>query len=328
MSEDIRDFYKNKIFAGPMVRASNLPFRLMCLENGADACYGPATSCDSILISHMEENDPYKLWFGWPDNPHIHIHSSPKEKGKFIFQILSSDPVKAVKAAEVVLKFSDAIDLNCGCPENFATSRGTGSAMMNDPQLVTEIISALRSNYSCPISVKHRILPDIEKSIQFAVACQNAGATAVAVHGRLKDQRNKGSVAYDDMRIVFDNLSVTKIGNGGVKNLDMAQKMKEETGCDSVIISSAALKNPTIFSQRPEKNPLITTRRYLEIAAENDCYDRHEWRWSASNMLGKYRHVTKNPDYELFGKIEELNEARAFLARDGVFPMPASEDDN
>lgn len=322
---DNKDFYSGKLFAGPMVRASNLPFRIMCCKYGADAAYGPATSAESILISHYDrDTDPYKLWFGWNDDPHIHFHSDPSEKGRLIFQLLANDPTKALEAAKVVLNFSDAIDLNCGCPESFATDRNTGSALMNSPEVVSDIVSTLRRNLNCPISVKHRIHGDIEKSIQFAVACQNAGVDAIAVHGRVKDQRNKGSVNYDDMKIVFDHIDVVKIGNGGVKNLDMAAEMMEKTGCSSVIISSAALKNPTVFSMNPEKNPLMLAREYLDIAKKYSCTDRREWKWSLSTMLGKYRNVTKSPNYELLGKIEDLDEAIEFCKND-VFPFNQQE---
>ena len=323
-STDPVEFYKGKLFAGPMVRASNLPFRLMCLENGADGVYGPATSCDSILASHYDKSEnPYVMYFGWPDHPHVHFHTAPEEEGKLVFQLLANDPNKAVEAAKIVAQFADAIDLNCGCPESFATSRNTGSALMKEPELVASVVSALRRNFSLPISVKHRIHTNIEESIQFAVACQNAGASAIAVHGRLKEQKNKGNVAYDDMKLVFDHINVAKIGNGGVKNRQMAQEMMEKTGCDSVIISSEALKNPTIFSKTyVEKNPLLLARRYIDIAIEHGCDDRHEWSWHVSTMLGKYRHVTKSPDYEPLTRIKDLHEMKTFLARDGIFPMP------
>ena len=333
MLGDPSDFYRGKIFAGPMVRASNLPFRLMCLENGADGVYGPATSVDSILASHYDENeDPYTMYFGWPKNPHVHFHTDPKEKGKLIFQILTNDASKAVQAASVVVKFADAIDLNCGCPESFATSRGTGSSLMSEPEIVADVVSALRRNYNVPISVKHRIHHNIEESIQFAVACENAGASAIAVHGRLKEQKNKGSVAYDNMKHVFDHLHVAKIGNGGVKNREMAKEMMEKTGCESVIISSAALKNPTIFSGHPETDPVKLARRYLEIAKQYGCSDRHEYRWSVNTMLGKYRHITRSPDYEPFTHLEDLDKMIEYINRDGVFPMPKNptetEDDD
>ena len=224
------DFFKGKLFSGPMVRASCLPFRLLCLEYGADGVYGPATSCDAILSSHIDSSDPYTLYFGWPDNPYVHFKSHPLEAGKLVFQILTNDPAKAVQAAEKVIGFASAIDLNCGCPESFATSRGAGSALMNDPQTVSEVVAALTRNYSVPITVKHRIHRDVQQSIQFAVACENAGASAITVHGRLREQKNAGTVAYDDMKLVFQNaidywepegyLHLVFIGQYGLSELD------------------------------------------------------------------------------------------------------------
>ena len=312
------DFYKGKLFAGPMVRASCLPFRLTCLEYGADGVYGPATSCDSILISHIDENDNRKLYFGWPDDPHIHFHSVEKEKGKLIFQILTHNSNQAIQAVEKIIPFVDAIDLNCGCPEGFATNKGNGSALMNDPQTVSEIISALTRNFNIPISVKHRIHYNIEDSIQFAVACQNAGASGIAVHGRLKEQKHKGNVAFENMKLVFDHIHVAKIGNGGIKNKKMAFEMMEKTGCDSVIISGAAIKNPSCFSNEI-KDPLTVVKRYLEIAKENNCIDRREWRWLINAMIGKYRQYTKTPEYEKMCKYEKLEEYENFFKNDNPF---------
>ncbi|KAH0790359.1 tRNA-dihydrouridine(20) synthase [NAD(P)+]-like [Histomonas meleagridis] len=300
-----------------MVRASCLPFRLLCLEYGADAVYSPATSIDAILISHIKEDDPRTLYFGWPDSPRVHFHSSPKEDGKLVFQLVGHDPAKAVLATQKIISFSSAVDLNCGCPESFATSRGDGSALMNDPQTVVEVISALRRNFNVPISVKHRIHPNIENSIQFAVACENAGASAIAIHGRLKEQKNKGNIAYDDMKTVFEHIHVAKIGNGGVKSRSGAQKMMELTGCESVIISSAALKNPSVFSEEP-KDPITVARRYIEIAEEN-CIDKREWRWCLNSMLGKHRFITKTQDYQKISNSKDLSEIKQIIFAEKPF---------
>jgi len=318
MTSDYSNFYKGKIFAGPMVRASCLPFRLTCLDYGADGVYGPATSCDSILSSHIEENNPRRLLFGTPSSSYVHFHSVERESGKLVFQILAHDSNKAIQAVNVVSSFADAIDLNCGCPESFATSKGDGSALMNDPQTVSEIISSLKRNFSIPISVKHRIHSKIEHSIQFAVACQNAGASAIAVHGRLKEQKHKGSVAYDDMKLVFEHINVAKIGNGGVKNRKMANEMIEKTGCDSIIISGAAIKNPSCFSNEMQ-DPITVARKILINARENGCYDRREWRWIVNAMIGKHRLYTKSPEYERMSKMETLDEFDEFFAQENPF---------
>lgn len=313
------EFFKGKLFAGPMVRASCLPFRLMCLEYGADGVYGPATSCDAILSSHIDDTDPYTLYFGWPENPYVHFKSDPAEKGKLIFQLLTNDPAKAVQAAEKVIGFASAIDLNCGCPESFATSKGAGSALMSDPQTVSELVSALHRNFSIPISVKHRIHHDIQESIQFAVACEKAGASAIALHGRLREQKNVGTVAYDDMKLVFDHIHCAKIGNGGVKTRDGAKMMMEMTGCDSVMISSAAIKNASLFSDEP-KDAITVARRYLEIAEEH-CTDRREWRWLLTTMLGKQRQITKTAVYQELVLKKEMSDFREVLFSDDPFGL-------
>ena len=317
------DFYRGKLFSGPMVKASCEPFRLLCLEYGADGAYGPAVSADAILNSHLDPSQPRTLFFGTPEKQYVHFRAAPEEQGKLVFQLLTNDPSKAVEAAQKVIGFVDALDLNCGCPESFATSRGAGSALMYHPQTVSEVIKALRRNFNLPISVKHRLLPNIEQSIQFAVACEQAGASAVAVHGRLKEQKHSGSVAYNDMKIVFDNLSVAKIGNGGVKSREGAQKMMEETGCESVIISSAALKNPSIFRKEGILDPVIVLRRYMEIA-KNVCmdgYDRREWKYIPLTMIGKYKQYTRSPTYKILNEINDFNEFKAIIDQPDPFQL-------
>jgi tRNA-dihydrouridine synthase len=317
---DPSDYFRGKLFAGPMVRASCLPFRLLCLEYGADGVFGPATSCEAILSSHVEPSDPYSLYFGWPDQPHIHFHSDPAESGKLIFQILTNDPAVAVRSVEKVIPFASAIDLNCGCPESFATSKGAGSALMQDPQTVADVVSTLRRNFQVPISVKHRIHTDIERSIQFATACQNAGASAITVHGRLKEQKNTGSVAMADMKLVFDHITVAKIGNGGIKSRQDAEKMKEATGCDSVMISSAAIKNPSVFAER-QLDVVQVARRYVEIAEEHGL-DRREWHWLLKTMLGKNRAISKTRAYQDLAAKKQLSDFREVLFGQHPFESP------
>lgn len=315
------DFFKGgKFFSGPMVRASCLPFRLLCLEYGADGVFGPAASCDSILASHIDDTEPRTLYFGWPNNPHVHFKSHPSEAGKLVFQILANDPAKAIRATEMVVGFASAVDLNCGCPESFATSRGTGSALMKDPQTVSEVVSALTRNYNIPISVKHRIHGSVEESIQFAVACQNAGASAVTVHGRLKEQRHSGSVAYDHMKLVFEHLQCAKIGNGGIKSRQGGIEMMEATGCDSVMISSSAIKNPSVFSETP-RDIMTVAKRCVEIIEENGD-DKREWRWFVNKMLGSHRWITKTPAYDAMSKLNTVEEYRSVLFQEEPFGTP------
>jgi tRNA-dihydrouridine synthase 2 len=313
-----RAFFCGKLFAGPMVKASCLPFRLLCLEYGADGVYGPATSADAILASHIDPaTDPYTLYFGWPDSPHVHFRSHPAEQGRLIFQILTNDSSTAVRAVEKILPLASAVDLNCGCPESFATSRGAGSALMSDPQTVADIVAALRRNFSVPVSVKHRIDKDVNKSIQFAVACQNAGASAVALHGRLREQKNTGAVALADMRLVFEHLSVARIGNGGVKSRSQAEAMIATTGCDSVMISSAALKNPSVFREEP-CDAVAVARRCVEIARD-ECEERREWRWLLTTMLGKHRSIARTAAYRTLAAETDLEAVSALLFAENPF---------
>jgi tRNA-dihydrouridine synthase 2 len=314
------DYFRGKLFAGPMVRASCLPFRLQCLEYGADGVFGPATSCESILVSHIDDSDPYTLYFGWPDKPYVHFRSHRKEHGKLVFQILAHDSSTAIQAVEKVVGFASAIDINCGCPESFATSKGNGSALMAEPEKVADIISGLSRNFDLPISVKHRIHNSIEKSIHFSMSCEKAGCSAITIHGRQKEQKNTGEVAYNDMKLIFEHLNVAKIGNGRVKSLAAARDMMAATGCDSVMISSGAIKNPSVFRE-DMLNVIDVARRYVEIAEQCGCEDKREWKWLLTTMLGQYRRITKTETYRELVLKNQLMDFREVLFRPAPFEM-------
>ena len=311
------DFYKGKIFAGPMVKASCLPFRLECLEYGADGVYGPAISADAILASHRSEKDPRTLYFGTPEDEYVHFRTDPRENGKLVFQILTNDPGKAVKAVSMVYDMIDAIDINCGCPKDFAVGKGAGTELMNSPQTVTEIIKALRSNFDKPISVKHRITHSIDASIQFAVGCEKAGADGIALHGRYKEQHHKGTVELDAMKTVFEHVNCAKLGNGGVKSLEDAKRMMAATKCDSVIISSAALANPSVFSEHPVP-PKDAALKFISIARDV-CDNSKEWRWTLTSILGKHPEFSKRPAFSNVFKFTTFEQFEEQLNSDTPF---------
>jgi tRNA-dihydrouridine synthase len=188
---------------------------------------------------------------------------------------------------------------------------------MKDPQTVAEVVSTLRRNFDLPISVKHRLHSSIEESIQFAKACEMAGCSAVTLHGRVKEQKHTGSVAYDRMKLVFEHLSVAKIGNGRVKSREDARQMMAETGCDSIMISSAAIKNPSVFQEEP-LNVMNVARRYIDLCEELSLVDRREWRWLLTNMLGKWRNISKTDDYVKLCGVKELSEAKRIVCEMNV----------
>ena len=242
--------YKGKLMAGPMVRGSTLPFRVSCLDYGADVVFSPGM-VDLAVLSSKIVQEGEKIMLIKEENAHNKciFETIPQEKGKLIFQLVTSDGPTANQALEIIGNIPAGIDINCGCPEDFATHRGCGSKMTLEK--ISDVVKTVTRVSNLPVSVKFRIKENIEESIQFAKIVENSGASAIILHGRHVKQKHKGSVHYTEMKLVFDSVNIFKIGNGGIKNLKDANQMKEETGCHSVMICKEALHNPSVFSINP-----------------------------------------------------------------------------
>ena len=313
------EFYKNKIFAGPMMKVSNLPFRLMCLRNGADAVFGPAINCEMLIASTIE-NDIF--YMGKVSKNEILFRTSPEEKGKLVFQLFSNNSSKAVAAVEKILPYASAVDINCGCPSNFATAKGQGNALSKTPEVIEDILKGLRRNYSAlPISVKYRISDDIDESIQFAKMCENSGASAITIHGRLASNRHKGEVKYDDMKVVFDSVSIAKIANGGIRNRKEALEIMDLIKCDSAMISGAALRNPKVFSDvdiTSDKDVVDNMKEFIDICCENNC-SMNEFRFYLLEMMGKYENIQNSLGLHRIKNAKDLQSIRSLIYDDQLF---------
>ena len=314
------NFYKNKIFAGPMMKVSNFPFRLMCLENGADAVFGPAINCEMLLASKVENNIFY---LGNPSKNEVLFRTAPEEEGKLIFQLFSNDSSKAVLAVEKIFSYVSAVDLNCGCPSNFATNKGQGNAMVKTPELIEDILKSLRRNYgNLPISVKFRINDDIDSSIQLAKMCESSGASAITLHGRLAENRHKGDVKYKEMKTVFDTVSISKIANGGIKNKKEALEIMKNLNCDSAMISSAALRNPRVFSDFEIVNNtdvINNMKTFIDICYKYHC-SMNEFRFYLLEMMSKFENIQQSLGYNRIKNAKNLQSIRDLIYDEKLFP--------
>ncbi len=167
-------------------------------------------------------------------------------------QIFGNEPEFMARAAQICMKFSpDIIDINMGCPVPKVAGNGAGSALMKDKVLASEIVKAVKSVSDVPVTVKIRSGWDEENinAVEFAEAVQLAGADAVAVHGRTRNQYYSGKADWDIIRNVKKSLSVPVIANGDIKSLDDCLLMYEYTGCDLVMIGRASYGNPWIFKE-------------------------------------------------------------------------------
>lgn len=227
----------NNIILAPMAGVTDLPFRLLCSEQGAGMCCMEMVSAKAILYKNKNTESL------------LEIH--PQE-GIVSLQLFGSDPkIISEMAKQIEDRPFDILDINMGCPVPKVVNNGEGSALMKQPALVEEIITALVKAVHKPVTVKIRKGFDEShvNAVEIAKIAEASGAAAVAVHGRTREQYYAGEADWEIIARVKDCVSIPVIGNGDVTDGISAEKMLRETGCDGVMIGRAARGNPWIFRQ-------------------------------------------------------------------------------
>lgn len=220
---------------GPMAGITDLVFRRLCKEQGAGLLYTEMVSAKGVMYRN-------------PNTAEL-IATEPSEH-PIGLQLFGADPqIMAEQARVLEEKDFDFFDINMGCPVPKVVNNGEGSALMKDSKLVYEIVHAMVRSQSKPVTVKIRKGFGTEQAVEVARAAEDAGASAVAVHGRLRQEYYAGHSDWSCIRRVKEAVSVPVIGSGDVTNCEDALAMMRETGCDGVMIARAARGNPWIFAQ-------------------------------------------------------------------------------
>lgn len=228
---------ENRYILGPMAGVTDLPFRLLCREQGAGLVCMEMVSAKAIYYNNRNTESLLE----------IHPDECPAS-----LQLFGSDPVIMAEMAKRIEERPFAIlDVNMGCPVPKVVKNGEGSALMKNPKLVYEIVSALVKAIQKPVTVKIRkgFDDDHVNAVEIAKIIEEAGAAAIAVHGRTREQYYSGKADWDIIRQVKEAVSVPVIGNGDVTSPQKAQEMMRQTGCDGVMIARGAQGNPWIFSE-------------------------------------------------------------------------------
>ncbi|HHW48624.1 MAG TPA: tRNA dihydrouridine synthase DusB [Clostridiaceae bacterium] len=228
---------KNNVFLAPMAGVTDMPFRILCKEQGCGLVYTEMVSAKGL---HYNDSKSFKL-----------TEIDEMEKPVAV-QIFGSDPGIMAEIAER-LNESDAqiIDINMGCPTPKITKNGEGSALMLKPKLVADIVRAVSKAATKPVTVKIRKGWDETRvnAVEIARIAEENGAKAIAVHGRTREQFYSGKADWDIIRKVKDAVSVPVIGNGDIFSPEDAENMIRQTGCDAVMIGRGAQGNPWIFKR-------------------------------------------------------------------------------
>ena len=262
---------KNPVILAPMAGVTDLPFRLLCSEQGAGLVCTEMVSAKAI--SFLNKNTEALLEIAPGEHP-------------VSLQLFGSDPdIISEMASYIEERPFDILDLNMGCPVPKVVKNGEGSALMQQPKLVEEIISKTVRAIKKPLTVKIRkgFEEGDSNAAEIARIAEASGAAAVAVHGRTRSQYYSGQADWEVIREVKEAVKIPVIGNGDVDSPQKAKKLLEETGCDGVMIGRAARGNPWIFKA-------VST--YLETGSIPESPSRDEIRammFRHLDMQVKYR---------------------------------------
>ena len=228
---------KSHAVLAPMAGVSDRAYRELCVRFGAAYCVSEMVSSKALSFNSKKSEELMEI--------------SDLERPCGI-QIFGDDPKCMADAVKHALENKpDIIDINMGCPAPKISSNGSGSALMKNPRLCGEIVKAVTAVTDIPVTVKIRKGWDDDSvnAVEVAKICESAGAAAITVHGRTRQQYYKPPVDYDIIKAVRESVSVPVIANGDIDSAERAKEVMDITGCDLVMIGRATLGNPWIFSQ-------------------------------------------------------------------------------
>ena len=227
----------NNVILAPMAGVTDLPFRLLCKDQGAGLLCMEMVSAKAIYYKNKNTEDLMRI--------------EPEERPVSL-QLFGSDPIiMSEMAKKIEERPFDILDINMGCPVPKVVNNHEGSALMKNPKLVGQIVSAVSKAIEKPLTVKIRKGFDETSvnAVEIAKIIEDSGAAAIAVHGRTREQFYSGQADWDIIRQVKEAVSIPVIGNGDVDSPQKAKRLLEEAGCDGIMVGRACQGNPWIFRQ-------------------------------------------------------------------------------
>ena len=308
---------ENRYILGPMAGVTDLPFRLLCKEQGAGLLCMEMVSAKAILYNNKNTETLLEIH---PDEQPVSL------------QFFGSDPkIMSEMAKRVEERTFDIMYINMGCPVPKVVKNGEGSALMKNPKLVHEIVSAMVKAINKPVTVKIRKGFDDTciNAVEIAKIIEDAGAAAVAVHGRTREQYYSGTADWEIIRQVKEAVSIPVIGNGDVTSPQKAEELVKQTGCDGIMIARGAQGNPWIFSEmiayeqtgqlpdrptRREVREMMLRHARLQLQYKGEYLGIREMRkhvaWYTKGLQGSAKLREEINRVESYAELEELLERR------------------
>ena len=258
----------NRVFLSPMAGVTDLPFRLICKEQDCGMLYTEMVNAKALCYDDQNTKKMLKI---------------EEEEHPVAIQIFGSDPEYMGGAAKILNSYpNEILDINMGCPAPKVVKNGDGSALLKNPELAAKVLKAVVGNSEKPVTLKIRKGWDDTciNAVEIAKIAEDCGISAIAIHGRTREQYYSGKADWDIIRQVKENVSIPVIGNGDVFEVEDAINMLNQTNCDAIMIGRGAQGNPWIFKRinhymqtgeilpEPTLEEKNTAKKHLKLAVE------------------------------------------------------------